>query len=269
MPITVQRVRFDALPPFSPILGRLMPMLADDSLNYRVLGELISSDPSLTAQVLRLANSAMLGRRGEVRSLLAALTLIGIDRVYALVVASGLRKLAAKAARWPLARRCWRHSLATALLAADMTVDHFGDMAEDYTAGLLHDLGRFVLLMSDPEQYSLLIDRASESGSDSRPLEEEIFGINHETAGAEAMRRYGFPQSLQEVCAHHHQPDLAAAPERHRVQLISCCSQTASLCGFFVVGHDDHAVDGEDEDDLSIYVKEKMFELEQSLGAAG
>lgn len=268
MPSAVVRVRFDALPPFSPVLGRILPLLADDSVNYRVLGETISADPSLTAQVLRLANSALFGRRGEVRSLLAGLNMLGIDRVYSLVVTSGLRRLATRAARWPVARRCWRHSLATALLAADLTLDYYGDMAEDYTAGLLHDLGRFILLMADPDAYSSLLDRAALEGSDSRDLERALFGLTHEEAGAEAMRRYGFPDSLQDVAAHHHDPASAPNKERHRVELIGCCSQTASMCGFFVVGAEQDSDEVED-DDLSMYLKEKMFELETSLGAAG
>ncbi len=267
MPPTLTRVRFDALPPFSPVLGRLLPMLADDCVNYRVLGELISADPSLTAQVLRLANSAMFGHRGQIRSLLAALTMLGIDRVYSLVLTSGLRRMSARAARWPVARRLWRHSLATALLSADMTVECSGDMAEDYTAGLLHDLGRFILLMAGPQEYSDLVERASREAIDSRAIEERVFGISHEAAGAEAMRRYGFPDSLRELTAHHHDPALVCMPHRHRAELISCCCRTASMCGFLVDGLE--PVNEEEDDDLTLYVKEKMFEIEQSLGAAG
>jgi len=266
MPSTVVRVRFDALPPFSPVMGRLLPMLADDSLNYRVLGELISTDPSLTTQVLKLANSAIFGRQGEVRSLLAALTMLGIDRVYSLVLTSGLKRIAARAARWPVARRCWEHSLATALLSADMAVESFGDMAEDYTAGLLHDIGRFILLIAGPEEYSALVKRASQEAFDSRRLEEEVFGMTHETVGAEAMRRYGFPDSLRELTAHHHEPGLVAYEHRHRAELTSCCCRTASMCGFGVGwSREDSEVEQED-DDLSLYLKEKMFELESSLG---
>ena len=269
MPSAV-RIRFDALPPFSPILGRILPMMADGSLNYRVLGETISADPSLTAQVLRLANSALFGRRGEVRSLLAALTLLGIDRVYSLVLTSGLKRMAARAARWPASRRCWRHSLATALLAADMTLDHFGDMAEDYTAGLLHDLGRFLLLMAEPPSYSALLDRAAAEKADSREFEKALFGVTHEEAGAEAMRRYGFPESLCASAGFHHDPEKASPEQRHRVRLIACCSQTASMCGFSVIGAGlEPTAEEEEDDDLSMYLKEKMFELEASLNAAG
>lgn len=268
MPTAAVRVRFDALPPFSPILARLLPMLSDESLNCRTLGEMISVDPSLTAQVLRLANSAMFGRRGEVRSLLAGLTLLGIDRVYSLVLTSGLKRIAARAARWPASHRCWRHSLATALLAADLTLDHHGDMAEDYTAGLLHDLGRFILLISNPQEYSALLDQAAREGEDSRELESRVFGLSHEEAGAEAMRRYGFPESLQVIGGYHHRPQAAPPRERHRVELIGCCSRTASMCGYSVLMNEPDPDSGDDDDDLSLYLKERMFELETSLGAA-
>jgi putative nucleotidyltransferase with HDIG domain len=236
--------------------------LHDESANYRVIGEIISTDAALTAQVLRLANSALFGCPGEVKSLIVALNLLGMDRVFSLVLTASLKKMVGKVSGWPLARRCWRHSVATAFLAADLSVDHFREISEDYTAGLLHDLGRLILLASAPADYSALVVQAAETNCDSRSAERLLFGVTHEDTGAEAMRRFGFPDSLIRQAAYHHGCG-------HSTPLpwgfVACCCRTATLCGFSTIDPQDPIPAG--PDDICLFIQEKMLEVERQLAA--
>lgn len=238
-----------------------MELLGGDNLNLRRAAELLNSEPSLAAQILRLANSPLFGVSREVTSLLVALNLLGIDRVYSLALTSGIRRLAAKTSKWPVSRRIWQHSLATAFLAADLSADHCRDMSEDYTAGLLHDIGRLILLAAEPAEYQALIDDCAAQGADSRDHERAVFGLTHEEAGGESLRRFGFPDSLCRVAAFHHAP-AESSSHRPLVELIQSCSETASLCGFFVVPPQ---TGYPPEDDLCLYLRERMIETEQSL----
>jgi putative nucleotidyltransferase with HDIG domain len=227
----------------------------------RQAAELVNSDPSLAAQVLRLANSPLFGLQREVTSLLVAMNLLGVDRVYSMALTAGLRRLAGKVAQWPVARRIWQHSLATAFLAADLSMDQYRDMSEDYTAGLLHDIGRLILLGSAPAEYAQLVEESVLHDNDSRQMEQALYGISHEDAGAEAMRRYGFPASLVAVAEFHHRPEKAPA-HRTTIELIQSCSETASSCGYFVVPRTQQ---DPPEDDLCLYLRERMMETERSL----
>lgn len=262
MPVQVARVRFDALPPFSPVVSRLLVLLNGDNFSMRQAAELINSDPSLAAQILRLANSPLFGLQREVSSLLVAMNLLGIDRVYALVLTAGFRKLAGRAAGWPVSKRIWRHSLATAFLAADLSLEQYRDLSEDYTAGLLHDIGRLVLLATAPEKYSALLDRAEREGREAGELETELFGATHEEVGGEAMRRYGFPDSLVAVARWHHHPH-GAQQYSTGVEFLSSCCRTASLSGFSVTSHQEVEMP---DDDLCLFLRERMLEVERSLG---
>lgn len=266
-------VRFGALPPFSPVLVRLLDVLGQGEADLRRVSALLSEEPALAAQVLRTANSALFCRRGRVSSLLMALSMIGTDKLYALVLTTGLKRLTAPVARYPVAHRAWRHSVATALLAADLGMEDFGDATEDYTAGLLHDLGRLVFLATAPQEYSTLVEEAA--CGDSRALERELFGMTHEEAGAAAMRQYGFPDRLVGAAAMHHCEDLLQlsrqAPD---AALVASCCRTASLCGYAVVQPPVRAQQEAEEedpgaladDDLCLYLKERMDEIEASFG---
>lgn len=264
-------VRLDVLPPFSPVVARLLEELHGEVQSFRRLSLLVSEDPALAAQVLRLANSALYGRRGEVSSLLVALSLIGADRLRALVLTYGVRQLFRPLGRLPLARRIWRHSLAAAVLAADIAMDSAGDATEDYTAALLHDLGRLVFLACAPEAYPRMVEQ---SAAPEPPLELEVscFGMTHAEAGALLAERYRLPRRLAEACALHHAGDLTAlARENPGAALIASCCRLAAACGFGVVETEPAEVvsggDG-DPDDLALYVRERMAEIEAGLGLA-
>lgn len=262
-------VRLEALPPFSPVVARLLEELNGEVQSYRRLAQLVSEDPALAAQVLRLANSALYGRRGEIGSILPALNLIGVARLRALVLTYGVRQLFRPVGRMPLARRIWAHSLATAVLAADFAREADADAMEDYTAGLLHDIGRLVLLAGAPEAYSSLAAQAADAA---RCLELELcsFGITHAEAGAMAVERSRLPRRLAGVCAAHHAADLnALAGSDPGAALIASCCQIASASGFSVLETGNREIVSEEDaepDDLSLYIRERMAEIEAGLG---
>jgi HD-like signal output (HDOD) protein len=209
-----------------------------------------------------------MGRRSEVRSIVQALGLLGSDRLYALIVTSSFKRLSARLANWPVAKRWWRHSLATALLAADISSEYFGDMTEEYTSGLLHDLGRLILLASAPQEYSDLVDRAASLHQDGRDLERELFGSTHEEVGGQAMKQFGFPASLIALTTHHHDANLALPEFRPTASLMGSCCHTASMCGFDVIQLSENTKESEESDDLDLYLKERMYEIEAGLPAA-
>ena len=98
----------------------------------------------------------------------------------------------------------WRHSLYTAcackLLAVDREVGLPGDL---FMVGLMHDLGRLVLLGSVPVQYSDIL-RGTEAGENSWDLERDLFGFDHAEVGAELFRAWNFPDLIIQLTQEHH-----------------------------------------------------------------
>lgn len=274
MTVRSPQVRLDALPPFRPVVTRLLAELSGEPSGFRRIRMLVSEDPALAAHVLRLANSALFGCRRRVSDLLTALTLIGLDRLRALVLTYGVRHLFRPLTRFPLCGTVWRHSLATALLAADLSLEGAGDMMESYTAGLLHDLGRLVLLASAPDRYPAMVEQA-DGPEPCAAAEQAAFGLTHAEAGAGTMRRYKLPDRVVAAALLHHHPDpLALSRSDPEAALIASSCRLASSSGFPVIPRAQRrareTAPGEEdpsfEDDLCLYLRERVAEVEVALG---
>lgn len=144
------------LPPFSPVLVKLLSTLGQAGISSGPLASLIEQDPVLAGSVLRLANSAVYSQRQAVTSITTAINMIGIDRLRNVVTALSVSQMWKKLARaegWSTADFN-EHCLATAILAATLA-DHMpNDFAEGaFLAGLLHDVGKLLIVMAVPNDY--------------------------------------------------------------------------------------------------------------------
>ena len=119
----------------------------------------LRTDAAFSAEVLRLANSPLMGVRSEIRSILQAVVVLGLDRIKALAAVLSLRLFVTTGKSSEAMRACWRHSLATAILSERLARFVHLDSDACYTAGLLHDIGRLALLRSSPEKYLEVLDR--------------------------------------------------------------------------------------------------------------
>jgi putative nucleotidyltransferase with HDIG domain len=194
------------LPPFPSIAVKLLQLLSDEEVQVKELIELLRSDAALSAELLRRANSAMYGARTQVSSLQQGLVLLGFDQVRSLAMAVALGSYVKSAMRIAALRRCWRHSLATALLSERLgkAVSFESDRA--YTAGLLHDIGLLGLMVNYPKEYANLLLVSHENGFDIRVTEQAMFDVDHCEAGAWLARQWSFPAEILESVRRHHDP---------------------------------------------------------------
>ncbi|MBN8733858.1 MAG: HDOD domain-containing protein [Acidobacteria bacterium] len=194
------------LPPFPSIAVKLLQLLSDEEVQVKKLIELLRSDAALSAELLRRANSAMYGARTQVGSLQQGLVLLGFDQVRSLAMAVALGSYVKSAMRIAALRRCWRHSLATALLSERLAkaVNFEADRA--YTAGLLHDIGLLGLMVNYPKEYANLLLVSRENNIDLRVTEQAMFDVDHCEAGAWLARQWSFPAEILDSVRRHHDP---------------------------------------------------------------
>jgi HD-like signal output (HDOD) protein len=209
---------------------QLLNLVSDISQPLARVVSLLRTDAVLTAEVLRLANSPLLGCRCEIKNIMQALAFLGMERVNSLIVTTSMRALAGPSSA-NLARACWRHNLATAVTCERLAPSIRLSKERGYVAGLIHHIGRLALLRAFPDYESSLTEAAAE-GADLLATEKALYGMDHAEAGRWLLAQWGCPLDLQTVVSLHENPAAAGGRDRHLVRLVGLSSQLADLIDF-------------------------------------
>ncbi|MEZ5399437.1 MAG: HDOD domain-containing protein [Bryobacteraceae bacterium] len=186
----------EKLTPFPEVARKLLALLDEPTVTIPEVANLVRSDAAFAAEVLRLSNSAVMGLRFEVVSILHGVTVLGMDRLRALVLTVAMRDFVTAARHTDLLRRSWRHNLATALIAEWIAGGCWIERSDAYAAGLLHDLGRLALVSLDPNVYGRLIERMK-PGADIAASERAAYGFDHVEASRWLVDHWGIPAKLR------------------------------------------------------------------------
>jgi len=200
--------------PLSPVLlPRLLPKLSDVDTNFDEVVELIALDPSLTAKLLQICNSAYFGHESEVTSVSEAVSRVGYQAVYLLVaMISGSACFPCPTPKGIDATKLWRHSLMVAFNAKFVAESAEADGNLLFTAGLLHDLGKVILAQERLPTAVELYEKPSEAASLAR--EREFFGCTHAEVGAALLADWKLPQPTVAAVQYSHDPEKAEGFER-------------------------------------------------------
>jgi HD-like signal output (HDOD) protein len=192
---------------------KLLELLDEPAVEAGRVLKIIDKDPSLTANLLKLCNSAYYGVRRQVGSVKEALILLGNQTVVTLAFATSMGDiLRGQLSAYGLAKdEMWHHALATALGAARLAEcsDHADMKDRAFTAGLVHDIGK--LLLNGPLTQQLEQLPPGAQGQTLLGAERRILGFDHCEAGAALATAWHFPPILALAILHHHRPD--SAPE--------------------------------------------------------
>jgi len=192
------------VPPFPAVAQRILAMVNDPDANINKLSELVKVDPSFAAELLRFANSALLGARRKVRSLPLAIVVVGLDRVKTMATLVSVNRMVRHSVRKEALRKVWVHSLVTALIADEISRVSGIDRESAYTAGWLHNLGTLGLMSAYPDEYSRMLEVSTDFGFDLLRTEQDLFEIDHCLAGSYLAQDWDFPDELAAAIAVHH-----------------------------------------------------------------
>ena len=210
----IKSVRY--LPPAPRVVPDLMKLLNQPDVDSSRIVRMISVEPSLTANVLRVCNSAYFGSSLPTTDLQEAVTRLGFQQVYRLVVAAtGAKLLAAPQKGYGLdPGELWKHSVASAVAAQLMARKLGEDDNLVFTATLLHDLGKIILAQSIEESYVRLIREAETHQLSLLESETKLLGVNHAEVGGRLLAQWKFPADVVAAVTHHHAPNSAGAHQR-------------------------------------------------------
>jgi putative nucleotidyltransferase with HDIG domain len=182
---------------------RLLWMLEDPRTSAADLGRLIESDPALSTQVIRLANTAFYGLSGKVSSAWRAVTVLGLATVRAIATTAAFDLFSEKGRSVP--DDFWPHSVTTAAAAAAIA-RRVGIQPNDaFSSGLLHDLGSALVFRRAPRRYDAVLELLAGDPMLTRlEAERREFGMTHADVGAAALSVMRFPADMVEAIGSHH-----------------------------------------------------------------
>lgn len=193
------------LPAAPAILTKALKLTSDLKSSIDDISKNISADQTLAAKVIRLSNSPIYGRVKNISTLQEAIKVLGFNQVKSIIITASTFKIFQSASHEKIANTLWEHSLATAL-AARLIIQKFGvlDKEEAYLCGLLHDIGKLVLLQTVPQVYEEIIKKIQETNLPFIQIEGKELGFNHVNVGHALLTKWQFPKNLiSQISAHH------------------------------------------------------------------
>ncbi len=232
--------RVDTLPTIPSLYMELVKELQDPEVDIDRLTNRISEDVGLSAEMLKIVNSAFFGLRQTVSSVDEAVMYLGLDVVRSLVlVLNSFDQFSVMPSQVKEMEQLRRHSIELAVLCRNIAMHealHALSIEKAFTGGMLHDIGRLILLSRLPDAYRAIKGRVSDGVDELRAEREEI-RCTHADLGAYLLAIWGLPVDIVEAVAFHHEPSRANAPSFNTLTLVhvaehmlGCSEEGASGC---------------------------------------
>ncbi|MFW6303568.1 MAG: HDOD domain-containing protein [Candidatus Sumerlaeota bacterium] len=200
------------IPTLPTVMQKILETISDEKSSPQELTRILESDPAISTSVLRLANSAFYGLSNNVDSIQRAVVLIGFDAVEMLALATSV--IGAFSEHEPHgfdADDFWMHALGTAkasqMVALDVGEKDSAEMC--FTAGLLHDIGKYLSALALPEKYARLLAGAREQEVPVHVMEKRLMGVDHSYVAGWVTAKWLFPAVIVETLRYQFQPRSA------------------------------------------------------------
>jgi putative nucleotidyltransferase with HDIG domain len=204
--------KLQELPSLPAVVMELLTSIDQEDVDISVLAKKVSHDQALTAKTLQLANASVYGLQVKVTTIQQAITFLGFQTTRNIITAAAVTGCfgAGKCAGFN-DKAFWRHSIATAACARVLARRMRFNQDYAFTAGLLHDIGRLVLVSTYPERYAEAIAYRAAHDVDLEEAERAVLGVDHIMAGVALADHWNFSDTMRLAIAHHHSPEQPGA----------------------------------------------------------
>lgn len=203
--------RMGSMPSFPAVYLEIMKLMNTPTSNISDVAELVAQDPSMSAKMLQVVNSAAIGLPQAVHSPFEAVQQLGMNTVRSLALSAHVfEKFEKRPAKNFSAKALWEHLMATALLARKIMELEGGseaDIEDAYTAGMLHDIGKLMLADNLSAEFQKALQLATSQKIPLHAAEQEIFSANHAGIAAYLLGLWGLSAPIVEAVALHHTPE--------------------------------------------------------------
>ena len=220
------------LPTLPEVVLKVEAMARSEDTSAQDMARIMEHDPSLSARILKMANSVLYGGTNPVSSVAYAIARIGFIEIRNIALSLSVTRLFKEKGHIEY-DRFWKHALSVAFasqILLEKAAVHHRSMDDLFTSGLLHDIGILVLDQCIPDIYRQLIALAQEKDAVLWEVEREVLQTDHAEAGAFVLKRWRLPDQVSETVLYHHQPD-GAEDARAMAQVVHLANFTCNNQG--------------------------------------
>jgi putative nucleotidyltransferase with HDIG domain len=223
----------EKLPAFPATVQKVSGLLGDPDYSIPELVGVIEYDQAITANILRMCNSAYFGVRYKISTVREAVAYLGRENLVRLVSAAGISRYYKDVkGYYHEATRLWEHSVGVAMMSLILSKRIYNRADSSlFTTGLLHDIGKVVLGEYVYDSFQQIMDLVTNHKYSFLEAEEEVIGINHAEVGAKIALLWNFPQELRDAISHHHRPDLMTEGDSSISWLVYLADQACMMMG--------------------------------------
>ena len=205
----------NSLPQFPENVLHIQKLIADPGSDMPVIARQISMDPALTADLLKIVNSAQYMLSKKVENISDAVKMVGIKGIKNLLYSYGTQKVLGDDTGDK--KKLWEHSYKTAFYAYNLVKNFKNDpnlLDDVYIGGILHDMGKIIFSNVHPELLDKIKGFCAERNIPSSTFEDLSAGMNHAELGALIAEKWNFPDRLVMAIRYHHDP--GSVPEEYK-----------------------------------------------------
>ncbi len=210
-----------ALPTLPDVAQKVMQMVNDPNVDPKVVAEEISKDQAMTANILKLSNSAFFNKGKEITSVDRAIVTLGIKEVKDIIMVVAAKPILDKAIMgYDLAKGAlWEQGLLVATLAKKIALlKKRKDIADVvFTGGIIHNIGKIVLALFVQSTHKDILQTVIENSVTFNQAEKDVMGYSHVEVGEKVVENWNFPTVLKSIVRYYQEPE--SAPEEHAFEV--------------------------------------------------
>jgi putative nucleotidyltransferase with HDIG domain len=211
----------NGLPQFPENILHIQRIINDPNLDMSKIARQISIDPALTADLLKVVNSAQYMLSRKVHSISEAVKMVGINGIRDLLYSYGTQKVLGDDTAYK--KKLWKHSYKTAFYAYNLARNFKRDrdiMDDVYVGGILHDMGKIIFSNVHPDLLDKINRFCTDKNLPSSTFENLSAGMNHAELGARIAEKWNFPEKLVVTIRYHHDPEAVSGEYKDIVDVV-------------------------------------------------
>jgi len=224
-----------SLPMIPEVASKILNMVSNPDVSFKQVADEIVKDQAMTANILKLCNSAYFSKGKEITSIDRAMVTIGLKEVKDIVMVIATKPVLDRSVMgYDLAKGdLWKQGLVVANIAKKIALLKKKKEVADvvFTGGIIHNVGKVVLAMHVQGVFKEILETVKAKNITFNEAEKDVMGYDHQEIGEKILANWKFPPVLRSIVRHYLEPDKAPVEHKMEVSIVHIANAVSLMAG--------------------------------------